>query len=140
MGMIDVEPYQNNNQKSDFYHFWYFRTNLFTTIANDELVDHIAKDSKVERAKVTVANGAVTKQIAELLCNGHSIRIPHLGILKLSVTSTGAKTVDEYNAGQNITNVHLVLTPDKEIKEELKKMKYRKTYTKKRETPTPPTP
>lgn len=140
--MINVIPYQNNNKKSDYFGYWYFRAKLFPTILSDELVNHIASDSKVERSKVPVVNHAVSKQVTELLCNGHQLTIPHIGILKLSVCSKGAKTAEEYHAGQCITKVRLVLTPCKEIKDELNKVKYRKVYYTKKGTPEPepPTP
>lgn len=140
MGMIDVTPYQNNNRKSDQYGFWYFRTRLYPTIMDEELLNHIANDSKVERSKVPVVNNAVSKQIVELLCNGHQLRIPHIGTLKLSVSSTGTETAEEYHAGHCIKKVRIILTPDTEIKNELKKIKFRKVYKEKKETPTPPEP
>jgi hypothetical protein len=60
--------------------------------------------------------------------------------LKLSVSSSGTTTSEEYTAGSCIKNVHLVLVPDKEIKEALKKIKFRKVLIDKKETPTPPEP
>ena len=58
------------------------------------------------------------------------------------VRSKGTKTAEEYHAGQCITNVRLVLTPCKEVKEALKKVKFRKVYYTKKGTPgpEPPTP
>lgn len=139
-GMIDVVPYQNNNRKSDYFGYWYFRVKLLPTIVSDELANHIASDSKIERAKVLAINDAVTKQARELLCNGHAIHIPHLGTLKLGVSSSGTETSEEYKAGSCIKNVHLVLVLDQEIKETLKRVKYRKVLIEKKETPTPPEP
>ena len=49
-----------------------------------------------------------------------------LGILKLGVNSKGTATVSEFNAGTDIKNVHLVLVPEKEIKDELAKIKFTK--------------
>ncbi len=142
MGMMNVTPYQNKNEKSDFYLYWYMRAALFPTIPNNELIDHIASDSRLDRSKVPVANSAVTKQVIELLCNGHPLTIPHIGTLKLSVRSKGTQTAEEYNAGKCITKVRLVLTPCKEIKDELKKMKYQKWYYTEKGSPEPdpPTP
>lgn len=88
-------------------------------------------DSKVERSMVGSVNNAISRQIAELLCNGHPIKIPYLGTLKLGVHSKGEETAAKYNAGNDISNVHLVLVPDKEIKAELNGTnKFEKVYKK----------
>ena len=89
MGTVFVTPYQNNNTKSPSYAKWFFRVFHTQTIYDSDLEDHISLDSKVERSKVGIIDDAITKQIGELLCNGHPIRIPHLGLLKMSVNSKG---------------------------------------------------
>lgn len=128
MGTVFVTPYQNNNTKSPSYAKWFFRVFHTQTIYDSDLEDHISLDSKVERSKVGIIDDAITKQIGELLCNGHPIRIPHLGLLKMSVNSKGTTSVSEYNAGHEITNIHLVFTPDAEIKAELESLKFEKFY------------
>lgn len=128
MGKIQVKPYKNNNEKSSAYGKWFMRVHFYSKVAFNILSEHIQKDSKVERAEVTTANSAVNKQVAELLCNGHPIRIPHLGILKLGVNSNGTETVSEFNAGTDIKGIHIVLVPDKEIKNELKNLQFEKFY------------
>ncbi len=141
MGKIWVTPYQNMNEKSDQFGWWYFRPSLYLTITDDDLVDFIARDSKLERSKVYAIHCAITKQIVELLCNGHQLEIPYLGKLKLSVRSKGTQTAEEYNAGTCIKKVRIVLTPDTKIKEELKKVKFQKDFDKEKKTqPEPPTP
>lgn len=94
----------------------------------EDLGYHISLDSGVERSKVAEITRAIVKQIDELLCNGHAIRIPHLGLLKLGVKSKGADTVTDFHAGKEIENLHLILKPDKEIKAELKNLKFEKFY------------
>ncbi len=128
MGTVFATPYQNKNTKSAAYGKWFFRIFHTQTIVDSDLEDHIAADSKVERSKVGIIDNAITKQIGELLCNGHPIRIPHLGLLKLSVNSEGALSVSEFNANKNIKNVHIILTPDAEIKAALNELKFEKFY------------
>ena len=128
MGKVFVTPYQNKNTKSAAYGKWFFRIFHTQTIYDSDLEDHISLDSKVERSKVGIIDDAITKQIGELLCNGHPIRIPHLGLLKLSANSGGAASVSEFNAGHEIKNVHIVFTPDAEIKAELSTLKFEKFF------------
>lgn len=51
--------------------------------------------------------------------NGHPIRVPHLGILKLGVSSKGAESIQEYNAHTDIKDLYVALVPDQEIKKGL---------------------
>jgi len=128
MGTIRVKPVQNNNPYTSAYGKWFMQVLLNVALSVEDLAYHISLDSGVERSKVAEIARAIVKQIDELLCNGHAIRIPHLGLLKLSVKSKGAKTVSEFHAGKDIENLHLILKPDKEIKAELKKIKFEKFY------------
>ena len=128
MGTIRVKPIQNNNSYSQAYGKWYMIPHLNNALSVDDLAYHINLDSNVERTKVAEISRAIVKQIDELLCNGHAIRIPHLGLLKLGVKSKGAETVTEFHAGKDIKNLHLILKPDKEIKAELKSLKFEKFY------------
>jgi len=128
MGIIRVKPYQNHNRNSKAYQKWFMRVFAYSTYDINEVSSHIANDSKLERTAVSTTNSAINRQIAELLCNGHPIRIPHLGILKLGVHSKGVDTVSEYSAGSDIKDVHLVLVPDQEIKAELRSLKFEKFY------------
>ena len=126
MGNLRVEPKQNNNEYSTAYGKWYFKAYYNQTLDVEELSAHIAKDSKVERSKVSMITNAIVKQMGELLCNGHPIRVPHLGILKLGVSSEGTDTVTEFKAGTHIKDLHVMLVPDKEIKKALREMKFTK--------------
>ena len=128
MGTMRVKPVQNNNAYSSAYGKWYMQAFYDVTLNVEDLAYHISLDSSVERSKVAEITRAIVKQIDELLCNGHSICIPHLGLMKLGVRSKGELTVTEFNAGKDIKNLRLILVPDKEIKAELKNMKYEKFY------------
>lgn len=133
-----VTPYKNNNKKSTAYNKWFMRPVYNTTLDVSDVNNHIQMDSKVERAMVGSVNNAISRQIAELLCNGHPIKIPYLGTLKLGVRSKGEETVAKYNAGSDISNVHLVLVPDAEIKAELNgDSKFEKVYKKKKNSENP---
>lgn len=128
MAIIRVTPYKNNNSKSLAFGKWFMRTFLNSVLDINDLANHMANDSKIERTMVANINSAITRQIVELLCNGHPIRIPHFGLLKLGVNSKGESTVSDFNAGSDIKNVHLLLQIDEELKQELSKIKFEKVY------------
>ena len=129
MAIIRVTPYKNNNSKSLAFGKWFMRTFLNSVLDINDLANHMANDSKIERTMVANIN----RQIVELLCNGPPIRIPHFGLLKLGVNSKGESTVSDFNAGSDIKNVHLLLQIDEELKQELAKIKFEKVYYKMQE-------
>ncbi len=128
MGILRVKPYLNNNQYNSAYGKWFMMPHPNPTLDVEDLAYHISMDSGVERSKVAEITRAIVKQIDELLCNGHAIRIPHLGLLKLGVKSGGAETASGFKAGVNIKDIHLNLHPDKEIKAEIDNMRFEKFY------------
>lgn len=83
------------NSKSLAFGKWFMRTFLNSVLDINDLANHMANDSKIERTLVANINSAITRQIVELLCNGHPIRILHIGLLKLGVNSKGESTVRE---------------------------------------------
>lgn len=126
MRILRVTPWQNTNDFTTGFGKWYMRAFYNKALDVDELAEHISKDSGVERTLVASITQAVVKQVGELLCNGHPIRVPHLGMLKLGVSSAGAATLEEFNARTHIKNLHIVLVPDAEIKQAIRKMKFEK--------------
>ena len=129
MGKMRVTPYQNKNDKMvKAYGKWFMRAKPYGALSVEDLSNHIAMDSKVERTLVGEITKAVVKQMKELLMNGHPIRVPHLGLLKVQVSTEGAETKEEFNAGKHVKNAHLILVPTVEIKEEMRKMKFEKDY------------
>lgn len=125
MSKIRVTPYLN---KSKFLNEakWYMRMYYEQKIDMKELIRHIELDSKVDSSIVEAVVSAIIRQMGELLCNGHPIRIPHFGLVKLGVNSEGVQSVKDYNAGRHVKNVHLTFKPDAEIKAALREIKFEK--------------
>ena len=129
---VRVIPWQNQNDFTTAFGKWFLKVFYDKTFDMDELVAHISKDSGVERSVVSACLQAIMKQIGELLCNGHPIRIPHLGLVKLGVTSAGAQTLEEFNARIHIKALYVNLVPDKEIKKAIANVNFVKYIPKKR--------
>lgn len=96
----------------------------YSTIDVKELAEHIAADSRVERSKVSVITDSLIKQVQEMVLNGHSIRIPHLGILKPGLKS---KVYDKMKAVTGAEmSAKLMFIPSTEIKNDLKSIRIKK--------------
>ena len=98
-----------------------------------ELAEHTAQDSRIEQASVEKVMDAIFKQIKEQLLNGHFIKLPGLGTLKIGVHPAtdkdgksvgGAKTEKEYSCQKHLGGAHLLFQPSQDIKSELHAVKF----------------
>ncbi len=95
---------------------------IYNTINVSDLATHIALDSQVERARVQVIIDSLVKQIQEMVMNGHPIDIPHLGRFKPALRSKQA--INELYFDINQTTVRVVFQPCKELRNDLKAVKF----------------
>ena len=124
MGKVQIEIRKNMNSNSKSFGRYYGFVKPYSTMPVEELTEHIAADSKVEPAEVTEIMQALFKQIKQLVCNGHTIRIPRFGLLRLGISSTGADSFADYNAGKNVSGAHIVFVPTKKLKQEVAAVKF----------------
>lgn len=96
----------------------------YSVIDVKDLAEHISADSRVERSKVSVITDSLIKQVQEMVLNGHSIRIPHLGILKPGLKSKAYASVREVTGAE--MSVKLMFIPSVEIKNDLKSIRVKK--------------
>lgn len=145
MAIIKIRVYQNNNEHSNAYKKFYGRVKHTTEIDPKTLCSHAAKDSGIEESDVATVFEALFKQIEELLCNGHPIRVDGLGTMKLGVTSSGVaeseviakypkydpekEDVRKYLTARQVKGVHLLFVPCEEIKTHLRSVKFQTDKT-----------
>ena len=133
MGKAKVKLYKNNNSNSKSYGKVFGRVNIYSSINSNDLCAYAAADSKIEEAKVAVVMQAIFKQVRELVCNGHFIRLPELGTLKIGVRTAldsdgksvgGAATVKEFNCKRHVGRAPIILMPSVDVKTEMQAVKF----------------
>lgn len=124
MGQIRIKLKKNNNISSKSYGLYYGYVEPYNTMTVDDLTDHVAMDSKIERSEVSEISHALLKQIKQLVCNGHSIEIPHFGTIRMGLESKPADSYAAYNASKHVKGAHIVFTPCTELKSEVRKVKF----------------
>lgn len=140
MGKITIEIYQNHNPKSEAYGKYYGKAVQATTIDAKTLCKHVAMDSGVEESEVAVVYDGQLKQVKELLCNSHIIKMDGLGSFKIGVSSVGVSEADvqrryphfnpetedirKYLTAKQVKSAHLLFTPCDEIKQALRGVKF----------------
>lgn len=94
-------------------------------ISTDDLNDLIAADSQVERSEVAQVTDAITKQIKELVCNGHSIQVGTLGTFSIGFNAKVQPSAAEVTS-RDVKRVNVRLYESKYVKTELKATRFDK--------------
>ena len=92
---------------------------LATPISENDLNDLISQDSQIERSEVAVVTDAICKQIKELVCNGHSIKVGTLGTFSLGLKSKAVVDAKKVSS-ENVKSARLRLRASQELKNNLK--------------------
>ncbi len=140
MGKVTIQVYQNKNRKSAAYQKFYGRIVHTTPIDAATLCKHTAMDSGIEESNVTTIYDAQLKQMKEMLCNGHPIKIDGLGIFKIGLSSTGVTEeevkqkhpefnpetddIRKYLSARQVKKARLLFIPCDAIKEALRGVKF----------------
>lgn len=139
MGLIKMYPrtiqYKVNGPGTEELAQGYVATpKRYSTISVEDLADHISSDSRVERSKVAVITDSLIKQIREMVLNGHSIKVPHLGTFKPKIKSSLAPNAESIDAASFAAKV--TFTPSVELKRELQSSRIEKEAIESVEQPT----
>lgn len=96
----------------------------YSTIDVNDLADHIAADSRIERSKIAVITDSLIKQITEMVLNGHAISVPHLGTFSPKIKSKLAPTSTLIDANSFVAKVNF--RPSVELKRDLQSTRIEK--------------
>lgn len=69
----------------------------YSTLSQDDLINLAAENSGISKASMAAAFYAITQQIEQFVCNGHSLELGRLGTFYISTKARAADTID--NAG-----------------------------------------
>lgn len=106
---LKINLYRNTNKQSKNYGEVYGRVKNATPIGVTELAKHMAEHNTPYSEGVIkgILTDAV-KCMRELMLLGQPIKLDNLAIFSAQVSSTGAKTVEDYDLKKNITCVRML--------------------------------
>lgn len=67
----------------------------YTTIDGETFLDHVARNTRLDRYVVKAAAGAIAKEFANFIFNGHSVAVPGIGIFRFGINAKAAATQEE---------------------------------------------
>ncbi len=106
---------QNQNKKNGkSYGKYYAHVRHVETIDLDQLADHIAEHGSVYTPDVVY--GVLKKFktcVIEMVMESKKVHIDGLGTFYATCSSEGSISIREFNAGKDITNLHLRFLPER---------------------------
>ena len=95
------------------------RATSFSKIGKDELVSMVANDSSLPRGYVAAVTDGLFNQIKQMVLNGHSVEVPHLGLFKFGISCKGVEAEEDISA-ENVKARKILFSPCKELKDALR--------------------
>ncbi|MBK5195092.1 MAG: HU family DNA-binding protein [Proteiniphilum sp.] len=116
-----ANPLEPENQRK-----WYASPVKAGTINNYQLSKGIADKSSLTRGAVMNVIENMVDEIPKYLIEGYSVNLNNFGTLRLSLSSEGVNTPDNFT-GDNVKNMRVVFTPSPEFKKTLQKINFEKS-------------
>ena len=91
------------------------RTVSYTNISGDDFLEHVNRNSNLDKHIISAAAGAIAKEFKNLLVNGHSVTVPGIGIFSFGINAKAAATKEEAGAGK-VYRKKILYRPTVELK------------------------
>ena len=122
--MLRYRLYQDNRRNAANPGAWYARPTVSQTYDLNDLAEHMAQhDTPFSKGVIYGVLTDMVNCIQELTLQGVSVKIPDLAIFSVGFKSTGAETVKEFNAAENIKAYKLRARATGQYKPQLLKQK-----------------
>ena len=122
--MLRYRLYQDNRRNAANPGAWYARPTISQTYGLDDLAEHMAAhDTPFSKGVIYGVLTDMVNCIQELTLDGIAVKIPDLAIFSVGFKSTGAETVKEFNAAENIKAYKLRARATGQYKPQLLKQK-----------------
>ncbi len=95
----------------------------YRNIGNNDLIEYMVQNSSVSKGTAIAAMGALRQVFTNYVLNGHTVRIPQLGIFGVSAKTKAVGTLEECGA-DCVQNLKLYFKPNEELRNACKSVKF----------------
>lgn len=95
------------------------RAKRYSTIDGETFLDFVARNTRLDRYIVKAAAGAIAKEFANFVFNGHSVSVPGIGIFRFGINAKAATVQDEVGV-KKVYRRKILYRPTTDIKTLLK--------------------
>ena len=110
---VFVKKVQNNirsNEKS--FGKYYGRVAILSEVGIEELADIIQENSTLKRADVLAVLSEMGPAIKRQLQKSFKVRIPYLGVFKMSMKSEGVENIEDYDVRKHVKTLKVQFIPE----------------------------
>ena len=87
----------------------------YSTIDGETFLDFVARNTRLDRYVVKAAAGAIAKEFANFVFNGHSVSVPGIGIFRFGVQAKASAKQDDATA-KKVYRRKILYRPTTELK------------------------
>lgn len=116
MNIVKMIPIKRKNPKTGRL-AWYVQKARYDTMGGEALIEAMARNTGITKARVGMAVDAIIKQMKNFLLNGHSVTITNLGTFTPVVKSRPSELAEEVGSG-NIKSLRFKFRPTASIRED----------------------
>ena len=102
---------------------WYAVIKSVGQISEKDVAKLISDETTLNRKEAEMALSQFEKILIRLLTDGHTVQLGDWGSFRLTCSSKGVDTKEEVKA-ENIKNVNIRFSPNKELKESIQRVSF----------------
>lgn len=106
-----------NPQKREEASKWYAVPSSESAMSGKALTRAATANTSTSAIEMEAAMEYLAAFIPVQLLQGHTVKVPGLGSFRISFKSKGVSDITSFNAGSMISDVRILFTPDKELRE-----------------------
>ena len=111
--MVFYRLIQNKNEGMEkAYLKWFAHPVVTETVDLDYIADRIQRNSTAKKSDAKAVLTEMVEVMADCLQNSQRVKIEGLGAFKIGLNSKGADSEEQFNVGENVTNVRIIFQPE----------------------------
>ena len=96
---------------------WYATPKSETPLTGKAMTRAATANTTTAPIEMEASLDLLAKFVPQQLRQGHTVKIPGLGSLRLTFKSDGVEDINNFRSGSMIKNARIIFTPDKELRD-----------------------
>ncbi len=98
--------------KAKGYGKWYPRAVITQTVDTDALAEIMQRNCTVKKSDIVAVITELIETMQDQLQDSKRVKLNGFGSFKIGISGEGANKVDEFSAGKNIKDLHVLFQPE----------------------------
>ena len=103
---------KNNNQYNAGYGQWYAQSVMTETVDTDKLATIMQRNCTVKKSDILAVITELIETMQDQLQNSKRVKLNGFGSFKIGISGEGANKAEDFSAGKNIKDLHVLFQPE----------------------------